>query len=140
MNENSQGGFELPSTRQAREFRYAIWLMPGFFSSVLAFNLYPPMIGDPRFRSLWFLGLFALGAFVPRLWNIVRRRPIDDSTHPAAFAYSSVAYALIGLVFLLNGGLDRFPPSEVRTTVIRKAVHHKGDQIPRYRLFVAAQQ
>ena len=122
MNEHSPGGFELPSTRQAREFRCATWLMPGFVGSMLAYYLYPPIIGDGRFRPIWLFCLFALTAFVPRLWNIVQRRPIYDSTHPAAYAYSSVAYALIGLVFLLNGALDRVPPSELRTTVIRKAV------------------
>lgn len=122
MNENSSSGFELPSTRNAREFRYAFWLMPGFVASLVAFNLYPPIIGDSRFRSSWFFCLFALAAIAPRLWNIVRNRAIDDSTHPTAYAFSSLGYGLVALVFLLNGGLDRFPPSEVRTTVIRKAV------------------
>jgi hypothetical protein len=122
MNGNPPAGIELPSTRNAREFRYALWMMPGFVGCLVAFNLYPPMIGDPRFRSSWFVCLFALAAIVPRLWNIVRKRPIDDTTRPAAHVFSSLGYALIALVFLLNGGLDRFPPSEVRTTVVRKTV------------------
>jgi hypothetical protein len=120
MNEHSPGGIELPSTRNARELRYIFWLVPGFLGSLLAYYLYPPIIGDSRFRSLWLVGLFVLALVLPRLWNIVRKRPSDDMAFPAACVFSSLAYALIALLFLLNGGLDRFPPSEVRTTVIRK--------------------
>jgi hypothetical protein len=120
MNEHSAGGIELPSTRNARELRYIFWLAPGFVGSLLAYYLYPPIIGDSRFRSLWLVGLFVLALVLPWLWNIVRKRPSDDMAFPAAYVFSSLAYALIALVFLLNRGLDRFPPSEVRTTVIRK--------------------
>jgi hypothetical protein len=98
------------------------WLVPGFVGSAMAYYLYPPVIGNDAFRAWWFMGLFVLAIVLPRMWNIVRKRAIDDSAHPAAYIFSSLAYALIALMLLLNGGLDRFPPSEVRTTVIRKAV------------------
>lgn len=122
MDESSPSGIELPSARSAREFRYILWLGPGFVGSTIAYYLYPPIIGDARSRPFWFMGLFVLAIALPRLWNIVRRRPTDDTSFPAAYAFSSVAYAMVALVFLPNGGLDRFPPSHVRTPVIRKAV------------------
>lgn len=122
MNESSSSAIELPAARSAREYRYMFWLGPGFFFSIVAYYAYPPILGDSRTRPFWFMGLFVLAIVLPRMWNLVLQRPVDDTKSPAAYAVSSIAYALIALVFVLNGGLDRVPPNEMKTTVIRKVV------------------
>jgi hypothetical protein len=99
-----------------------LWILPGFIGSIAAYNLYPPLIGDSGTRPIWLMALFVLAIVLPRLWNLFRSRPIDDTASPAPHAVSSMAFALVALALLLNGVLDRRPPNEERATVLRKVV------------------
>jgi hypothetical protein len=79
-------------------------LAPGLFGSYFAYSLYPLL--DGRYVPIVVIFLFfVLTGVVPR-----------------ATVFSGLALALLAAALLLNGALDRVPATEVKTTVIRKAM------------------
>ena len=79
-------------------------LAPGLFGCLFAYSLYPLL--DGRYVLIGVVFLFFL------VTGIVRR----------ASVLSGLTLALLAAGLLLNGAMDRFPPVEVHTTVVRKAM------------------
>jgi hypothetical protein len=68
------------------------------------------------------LGVFLLPPML-QILSIVLKLPNDGGWWlRAVYMCSSLALVLLGLMLFMNGGLDRPPGNEVRTTVIRKTV------------------
>ncbi len=78
-------------------------LAPGIFGSFFAYSLYPLLDGRYVLMGIVFLFLILTG-LVPR-----------------AAVLSGFALALLAAALMLNGALDKFPPAEIKTTVVRKA-------------------
>jgi hypothetical protein len=97
-------GAPLLSVRNAGKSWNFIPLGPGLIGSLFALNLYPLLEGRYLLMGVVFL-FFLMTAVMPR-----------------ASVFSGIALGLLAAALLMNGALDRFPPAEVRTTVIRKAV------------------
>jgi hypothetical protein len=92
-----------PSLNAGRAWNF-IPLAPGVFGSFFAGSLYPLL--DGRY---WLIGV-VFGFFV--LTGVV----------PRAAVFSGLALALLAATLLLNGALDKYPSTYVRTTVIRKSM------------------
>lgn len=107
------------SSGNAKELQFAfLWLGPGFLLGIVASGLYPLVDGA---YLLWWVCLFALAPVMPRLWNAVRGRPLESTGRfPTAYLLSCAAFAIFAGGLLLNGALDKAPPNDVKTTVIRK--------------------
>jgi hypothetical protein len=78
-------------------------LAPGLFCGICAYSLYPLLDGQYVLAGLVFL-FFLLTWLAPR-----------------TTLFSSVALALLAGTLLLNGALDKSPPTEIKTTIISKA-------------------
>lgn len=121
------GGSSLSSARDVRKSlsRYSLLLAPGLLGGLFPYVVYPPL-------DQGLLVTFALCVlFLPmalQLRSIVRRRLSEDAGRlRSAYVYSSLALAVLALLLILNGWLDRSPRSVVRTAVIeKKAVRGKG--------------
>ena len=92
----------IPSAGNAGRGWNFIPLAPGLFGGLLAYSLYPLLDGRYVLIGVVFL-FFLLAGMVPR-----------------AAAYSGLTLALLAAGLLLNGALDKSPPVEIKTTVIRK--------------------
>jgi hypothetical protein len=97
------GGIPFLSAQTAGKGWNFIPLAPGLFGGFLAYNLYPLLDGHLWLVLVPFLCCFLVAVF------------------PRSNVYAGLALALVAAVVFFNGALDRFPPTEVRTTVIRKA-------------------
>jgi hypothetical protein len=97
------GWIWLTPTQNAGKGWNFIPLAPGIFGSFFAYSLYPLLDGRYVVMGIVFLFLILAG-LVPR-----------------AAVLSGVALALFAAALSLNGALDKFPPAEVKTTVVRKA-------------------
>jgi len=97
---SASGWISIPS-RKGWNF---IPLAPGLFGGIFAYSVYPLLDGRYVLMGVVFL-LFLLAGLVPR-----------------AAAYSGLALALLAATLFLNGALDKRPPAEIKTTVIRKAM------------------
>jgi hypothetical protein len=100
----TSGWISIPSAGNAGKGWNFIPLAPGLFGSFFAYSLYPLLDG----RYLLIGGVFVfflLTAVVPR-----------------ASVFSGIALALLAVGLLLNGALDKFPPTGIKTTIIRKAM------------------
>jgi hypothetical protein len=98
------GWIWLPSAQNGGKGWNFIPLAPGLFGSYFAYSLYPLLDGRYVLIAVIFL-FFVLTGVVPR-----------------ATVFSGFALALLAAALLLNGALDRVPATEVKTTVIRKAM------------------
>jgi hypothetical protein len=124
------GGASFPSARDVKKSlnKYALLLAPGLVGGLLAYVIYPPLDQVP----LVTFGLCAL--FLPmmlQLRSILRKRLSEEAGRlRALYVYSSIALAMLALLLLLNGRLDKSPLSLVRTTVIQKKTvrHRSGTQ------------
>ena len=112
----------VPSARNARKSltRYSLLLAPGLLGCMVAYVIYPPL--DQGLLVTFGLCVLILPMTL-QLRSILRKRLSEDAGWlRKAYVYSSLALALLALLLLLNGGLDRSPRSVVRTTVIQKEV------------------
>jgi hypothetical protein len=99
-----------PSAWGVRQALNILLLIPGVFFGLLPLGIYPPV--DTRVAMGFLLGFFLLPV-VLQVFSLAPR---------AVYIAASTALVLLGVLLLLNGGLDKSPSSEVRTTVIRKTV------------------
>jgi hypothetical protein len=120
-------GTAFPSAKDVRKSlnKYSLLLAPGLLGCLLAYIIYPPLDQG----LLVTFGLCAI--FLPmvlQLRSILRKRLSEDVGRlRTAYLYSSLALALLALLLLLNGRLDRSPRSLVTTTVVqKKAVRHRS--------------
>ena len=116
------GGSSAPSARDARKSlnKYSLLLAPGLLGCLLAYVIYPPL--DQGLLVTFGVCVLLLPMTL-QLRSIVRNRLSEDAGWlRKAYVYSSLGLALLALLLLLNGGLDRFPRSVVRTRVIQKEV------------------
>jgi hypothetical protein len=114
-------GSPVPSAGEIRKSlnKYSLLLAPGLLGGILAYIIYPPLDSGP-------LVVFGLCAFslplVLQLFSVARKRVSEDvSRLRTAYVYTSLALALLALMVLLNGSLDRTPRGAVRTTVTHKS-------------------
>jgi hypothetical protein len=121
------GGNPFTSAKATRKAlnKYSLLLAPGLLGDLLAYVIYTPLDGGP----LVALGLCVFSLpFVLQLFSIVRKRLNDEVNRlRTAYVYTSLALALLALLVLLNGGLDRAPLSAVRTTVTQKSFSRRRD-------------
>jgi hypothetical protein len=128
LTKSPDGGVSsLPSMRDARKSlnKYSLLLAPGVLGGLLAYVVYPPLDQG----LLVTLGLCIL--FLPmvlQLWSILRKQLSEDVGRlRTVYVYSSLALAMLVLLLLLNGWLDRSAPTLVRTAVVEKtATRGKG--------------
>ena len=99
------------------QFFYFLLLIPALFIAQMPLGIYPPL--DTRLPMGLTIGAFLLSA-IPRLVNILQRRQGGNVGWLSISTCAGLLLPLIGIAVLLNGKLDTSPPSEVRTTVIRK--------------------
>lgn len=100
----NSGWIRLSSAGNAPKGWNFVPLAPGLFATYFAYGVYPLLDGYLLLIVVVFL-LFLLAGLVPR-----------------ASVLSGLALALLAATLLLNGSLDRSPPTEIKTTVIRKAM------------------
>ena len=128
------GGSPLPSAGGVRVL-YILLLGPGVFGSLRALSVYPPL--DARLLMGFMLCVFLLPVVLQML-SFVRKQPSEDVGRlRTVYICSSLALVLLALLLFLNGGLDRSPWNEVRTTVIRKTVV-RGGRATRYNVTVSS--
>jgi hypothetical protein len=131
------GGSAFPSAKDVKKSlnKYSLLLAPGLLGGLLAYVVYPPL--DQGLLATF--GVCAL--FLPmvlRLRSIVRKRLSEDAGRlRTAYVCSSLALAMLALLLLLNGWLDRSPRSLVRTTVVRKTFTN-GRSVTKYLLTVSS--
>jgi hypothetical protein len=119
-NPSAPGGNAPAPSVDAGLVLYILLLVPGVFFALLPFSLYPPVDRHQVMRIL--LGAYLL-PWALFSFRLVRKRPGEGTRWlRATFAWSSLALVLLGILLLINGGLDRSPHSELQATVLRKVV------------------
>lgn len=105
--------------------KYSLLLAPGVFGGLFAYVVYPPL--DQGLLVTFALCVLFL-PMVLQLRSILRRRVSEDARRlRTAYVYSSIALAVLALLLILDGWLDKSPRSVVTTAVIeKKAVRGKS--------------
>ena len=130
------GTSRIPTKLNVMQVLYVLLMTPGVFATFLALSWYPPI--NARLPMAAMLCLFLLSAVLMVL-NVVIKRPNKEAkTWRTLYISSSVALLLFAILLFLNGGLDRSPTNEVRTTVIRKAVLRGRYGAKQYNLTVSS--
>jgi hypothetical protein len=130
-------GSSLPSTGEVKKSlnRRSLLLAPGLLGCLLAYVIYPPLDQG----LLVTLGVSIL--FLPMLLQLrsIFRKSLSEDFRQLrrAFVYSSIALAMLALLLLLNGSLDRSPRRQVAATVLRKT-STRGRSATRYLLTVSS--
>jgi hypothetical protein len=131
MQNRSSGGIGLQLTKRsdsgvrtvasavdARRVLYFLLLIPAGIASMLPLGVYPPL--DARLPMGFIICAFLLSA-VPQLTSIVQRQPGSGiGWWRTVSICSGLALPLFGLLFFLNGRMDRSTPNHVNAMVIRK--------------------
>jgi hypothetical protein len=129
------GGGAVPNAQGAKQVLYILLLIPGVFVSLFAVGSYPPLDSRPVMGMI--LGLFLLPVALQVLGFLLKRPSNGRDLWRIPYIFSSLALVLFAFLLFLKGGLDRWPRSEMRVTVMRKMVL-EGRRATQYYLAVSS--
>lgn len=129
---SEHGGVAAPALRGKLVVRILL-LVPGVLLSLIPLSTYPPL--DTRVVMGITICVYLLPLTAVLLSNVRKRAVNAGRFQRGVFTYSSVALMLLGAFLLINGALDKFPRTELRTEVFKKVVLN-GRYGRQYRLFV----
>jgi len=107
------------SSRSAAQVLYILLMMPGVTACLISFAVYPPV--DARLPKGLMFGFFLFPVGL-QLLSFVLGRPDGATFWRTLYVMSSIVLVLLAALVLLNGGLDKSPRNEVKTTVVQKTV------------------